>query len=344
MLKTTRKMQEIYEEIQRKIFYMIPEKWDELYLYASVIERFGSVETGELFFYYIPKGILRKNPINVYEIPSKFNLEEEDYMRLVELLYEKIKELRKEFKKIEKEKTWSNLTITIKNMKFIIEYNYEDLQNSNFDSFQRHVIWRNKYLDKGLEKVSKAEREIIRRYDISNESEHKVERFEESIYITDIKNMIDYDTESYEKRQNEEYEELKRKQVENFKLMELQNINQKKLEHEGISNNEHEKKQNVRHSKLNEIDSKDIPTPRRKLHKEDEFQEMQMPKGNRRKENNLEEIPIPRHENNKNIRQTKRKKVGKEDIQFWDFDEPKEEVPKKRKNQILMSFEDDDEF
>ena len=102
MLKTTRKIREIYEDIQKKIFYMIPEKWDELYLYASVIERFGKVETGEMFFYYIPRGILRKNPINVYEIPTKFNLEEGEYLRLVELLYDKIKELRNEYKKQER--------------------------------------------------------------------------------------------------------------------------------------------------------------------------------------------------------------------------------------------------
>ena len=126
MLKTTKKIKEIYEDIQKKIFYMIPEKWDELYLYASVIERFGSIETGELFFYYIPKGILRKNPINVYEIPAKFNLEEAEYLRLVDLLYSKIKELREEFKKIEKGRTWSNLTISIKNMRFHIKYDYEE--------------------------------------------------------------------------------------------------------------------------------------------------------------------------------------------------------------------------
>lgn len=205
MLKNTRKIQEIYEDIQRKIFYMIPEKWEELYLYASVIERFGNVETGELFFYYIPKGILRKNPINVYEIPSRFNLEEVEYLRLVELLYDKIKELRKEFMKQEKEKTWSNLTITIKNMKFLVEYNYEDLQNSDFDSFQRHIIWRSKYLNKGAENVSKAERDILRRYDISGESMHRVEKFEEGIYIKDIRNIVDFDTENYEDTQNVEY-------------------------------------------------------------------------------------------------------------------------------------------
>lgn len=205
MLNNTRKIKEIYEDIQRKIFYMIPEKWDEVYLYASVIERFGNVETGELFFYYIPKGILKKNPINVYEIPSRFNLEEVEYLRLVELLYDKIKELRKEFIKIEKGKTWSNLTITIKDMKFLVEYNYEDLQNSDFDSFQRHIIWRSKYLGKNMERVSKAEREILRRYDLSEESMHKVERYEEGIYIKDIKNMVDFETENYESSQNVEY-------------------------------------------------------------------------------------------------------------------------------------------
>lgn len=205
MLQTTRKIREIYEDIQRKIFYMIPEKWDEVYLYASVIERFGNVETGELFFYYIPKGILKKNPINVYEIPSKFNLDEAEYLRLVEILYDKIKELRKEFKKIENGKTWSNLTITIKDMKFLIEYDYEDLQNSEFDSYQRHVIWRSKYLNMGIEKVSKDEREILKRYENGEKRLIRTENYEKGIYIKDIKNMVDYDTENYESTQNVEY-------------------------------------------------------------------------------------------------------------------------------------------
>ena len=205
MLNTTRKVREIYENIQRKIFYMIPEKWDELYLYASVIERFGDVETGELFFYYIPKGIFRKNPVNVYEVPAKFNLEEAEYLRLVELLYEEIKALRREFKTIYQEKPWSNLTISIKNMKFFVEYNYEELQSSEFDSYQRHIIWRSKYLNKGIEKVNKEEREILERYEDSNEKIHRVETYEEQIYITDIKNMVDYDTENYESSQNVEY-------------------------------------------------------------------------------------------------------------------------------------------
>ncbi len=45
------------------IFYMIPEKWDKLYLYSSVIDMPEGKKTGELYFYYIPKGILRKNQL-----------------------------------------------------------------------------------------------------------------------------------------------------------------------------------------------------------------------------------------------------------------------------------------
>ena len=205
MLKHTKKIKEMYEDIQRRIFYMIPEKWDELYLYASVIERFGSIETGELFFYYIPKGILRKNPINVYEIPAKFNLEEAEYLRLVDLLYSKIKELREEFKKIEKGRTWSNLTISIKNMRFHIKYDYEDLQNCEYDSYQRHIIWRSKYLNQGIEKVNKEDKEILKKYYNGQKSLIRTEEYEEHISIKDVNNIVDFDTEDYESTQNVEY-------------------------------------------------------------------------------------------------------------------------------------------
>ena len=93
MLKQTKRTKEIYEDIQRKIYYMIPDKWEKLYLYASFIDKEEGKVTGELFFYYIPKGILKKNPVNVYEIPSKFNIDEKEYLQLVEILYKRLKVL-----------------------------------------------------------------------------------------------------------------------------------------------------------------------------------------------------------------------------------------------------------
>ena len=72
-----------YAKIQRQLFYMIPEKWDKIYLYASITNQINNLQTGELYFYYYPKGILKKNPVNVYEIPSKFSLDEEMYLQLI---------------------------------------------------------------------------------------------------------------------------------------------------------------------------------------------------------------------------------------------------------------------
>ena len=96
MLNNSKKIKEIYEEIQRKIFFTVPGKWDELYLYASVIDRIGSIQTGEMYFYFMPKGILKRKFINVYEVPSKYDIEEDEYMKVVESLYNEIKLLREE--------------------------------------------------------------------------------------------------------------------------------------------------------------------------------------------------------------------------------------------------------
>ena len=204
MLKDTKNIRKKYEEIQRKLFYMIPEKWDEVYLYASIIERLGSLQTGELFFYYVPKGLIKRKPVNVYEIPSKFNIPEEEYLKLVEILYRNIKELREEFKK-SKQKVWSNLTIIIKKSKFRIEYNYEDLQNSDYNSYERHIIWRYKYLNQGIECCNKDERDILQRYFNGPKHINSDEVYEQGVYITDIKNIVDYETAGYESIQNVEY-------------------------------------------------------------------------------------------------------------------------------------------
>lgn len=204
MLKNTKNIRKIYEEIQRKIFYMIPEKWDEVYLYASVIERLGALETGELFFYYIPRGILKRKPINVYEIPIKFNIEEKEYLKLVEILYKNIKELREEFKN-SNQKVWSNLTIIIKKSKFRVEYNYDNLQNSLYNNYEKHIIWRYKYLNQGIESCNKEERNILQRYLNGPKQLSNDEAYEEGIYIKDIRNIVDYQTAGYESIQNVEY-------------------------------------------------------------------------------------------------------------------------------------------
>ena len=203
MLENTKNIRKKYEEIQRKIFYMIPEKWDEVYLYASIIERLGSLQTGELFFYYVPKGLIKRKPINVYEIPNKFNIDENEYMKLVEILYKNIKELREEFKK--NKKKWTNVTIIIKKSKFKIIYNYDNLQNNLYNNYEKHVIWRYKYLNHSLEFCNKEERKIIEKYLNGPKQLSVEEAYEEGVYIKNIKNIVDYETAGYESIQNVEY-------------------------------------------------------------------------------------------------------------------------------------------
>ena len=228
MLNHTKKIKEIYEDIQKKLFYMIPEKWESLYLYSSVIDLGNNEKTGELFFYYIHKGIFRKNPVNVYEIPTKFNIEENQYLQLVEILYNEIKMLREEFKKSETGKLWTNITISIQDMKFKVEYRYDDLLNDIFDSYERHVIWRYKYLGIGIEQVGKKEKDILEKYFLMPKQLEKKEEYSMGVYIEqDIKNIIEYNTETdqntneYEynfEQDEEEYEERKYNQFRSTKI------------------------------------------------------------------------------------------------------------------------------
>ena len=219
MLKHTKKIKEMYEDIQRRIFYMIPEKWEKMYLYASVSDLIDRRKTGELFFYYIPKGIFKKNPVNVYEIPQKFNLDEKEYLKLVNILYQKIVALREEFKKIEVVPTWTNLTIMIQGIKFKVEYDYEDLTKSKFSNYERHIIWRYNFLGIKEEQMNKEERKIIEKYLLGEKVVRRRERYEEGIYIKNIKNIVDYDTESYDSEQNIEYVATKDEKVINQIIM-----------------------------------------------------------------------------------------------------------------------------
>ena len=197
-MNTTPTIKKIYEEIQKKLFYMIPEKWERIYLYASVEEAMNNMETGEMYFYYFPKGILKKDPVNVYEIPSKFNLDETDYFKLADQLYGIIKKLRKEY--INKnDKIWTNIIISIENSKFKVEYGFEDFRNSQYNSYDRHIIFRYKYLNTGINTYNKKERGIIENYIESLELKNKKkETYIEQIYKIEQNNIIDYQKETEE--------------------------------------------------------------------------------------------------------------------------------------------------
>lgn len=206
----------IYKEIQRKLLYMLPERWESIYLYASVIQH-AKLETGEMFFYYIPKSVIKKKPVNVYEIPSKFNIEEDNYLKLCDGLYKRIKDLRNEMIK-NGEKPWTNLTISIEKTIFKVEFRYENLSNSMFSSSDRHLVWQYEYLDRPLNSYNKKEREIIKNYLTQrNLLDNELNTYQENLYLEkDVRSIIYFDRK----------EESKDEAIELYNEMEL-NDNEK---------------------------------------------------------------------------------------------------------------------
>ena len=195
----TSKIRNEYAQIQKQLFHMIPEKWDRVYLYASVVERFNQLQTGEMFFYYYPKSMIRRNPVNVYEVPNKFNIDEGAYLRLADKLYGEIKMLREIMLEIG-ERPWSNMTISIEDFKFHVRYSYEDLVDSNYTSYDRHLIWRHRYLGVSLSSYSRKERAMIEAYLKEEETiNQNVNTYSEGIYRKPVATYnIEYNKEEQE--------------------------------------------------------------------------------------------------------------------------------------------------
>jgi len=191
-MRIEEKVREIHKEIQQNIIKMIPERYKKVCLYASFSDK--EFKAGEMFFYYFPNGILKKNPINVYEIAEMFDFEEEQYRKLENRLYESIKKLREFFIGIRK-KPWTNITITIDGTKYIVEYNYDNLSQSEFNNYDRHIIWRYKYLRVPIESYTKKEREIVRRYFDSEEyKKTKTISYQESVSDIQVNRSTIYDS------------------------------------------------------------------------------------------------------------------------------------------------------
>lgn len=183
-------MEEIYHEIQRLIIYMIPEKWKNIKLYASINMNTENNQddknAGELFFYYLPNKLFKKEYINCYEVPALFDIDQNEYFDLITKLYNKILILQTLDKM-----QFSNITLTIEENKFKIEKYYNDITNSLFSSYERHIIWRYKYLN--IKPVAKKEIEILEKY-MESEENIEIPKIEElNIEIENTKNIVDYE-------------------------------------------------------------------------------------------------------------------------------------------------------
>ena len=183
----------LYSEIQKRLMYLIPEKWESIHLYASIIDSPNKKSVGEMYFYYFPKGIIKKKPINCYEIPSIFNIDEDEFANLINKLYLIIKKLRYSYYKNNK-KVWYDLNITIENFQFKIEYGFDNLAKSKKTSYERHIIWRYENLGVDLKNFDKKEVSIIQDYLLNDKPKQKKKRtYVEGLYKIPNKNIIDYE-------------------------------------------------------------------------------------------------------------------------------------------------------
>lgn len=231
----------LYSEIQKKLFYIIPERWESIFLYTSIIDVPDKKPVGELFFYYMPKGIIKKKVVNCYEIPGLFDIDEEEYSELITDLYKLLKALRVAYYK-RKNKSWSNATIIIQNYQFRIEFGFEDLKNSDYTSYERHVIWRYKYLNSDLELWAKKDRNIVERYlqDVHFNGELKKDLYIEGVYKQPVRNIVEYEkilTVDEAIAQSKTSEIPKAKKVKKIKRNKTKNIIEEDTE-ENIINNQ----------------------------------------------------------------------------------------------------------
>ena len=209
-----KQIQNIYKEVQNILFSLIPEKWEGIYLYATVING-----RGEMYFYYFPKKpILKTKPINCYEIARKFGIDEEQYNILLSRLYEKIKELNNL-----SARKWTNLTISIVNCMFTVEYNFNDLTRSLYTDEQRHIYWEYKYLHTPIDSMNKKEQNLIKYY---QEEGEKPLVYTEGIYINENNSNVQSEPikKPWEKFQKQEMYETNVESMHQAKTNEYKNI------------------------------------------------------------------------------------------------------------------------
>lgn len=221
--KETDKALEIASQIQELIYYIIPEKWKNIELYISMPD--SRIRKGELFFYYLPNSIFKRQYINCYEVPYMFNISEKEYSDIMSKLYNKFMILKEELNKNNRQV--EEIYVHITKEKYVYEIatdnvrlrkeNIEKNMLSIFSSYENHIIWR--YLNLNILPDDKKEKNIITRYlntvfpnlgnekisfDIIDENIKSIVDFEKILTVEEAIARSIYENKKKEKKKKEE--------------------------------------------------------------------------------------------------------------------------------------------
>ena len=166
--KETDKALEIASQIQELIYYIIPEKWKNIELYISMPDI--GIRKGEMFFYYLPNSIFKRQYINCYEVPYMFNISEKEYSDIMSKLYNKFMILKEELNK--NNRNVEEIYVHITKDKYVMEIATDDIILKKNDirknmlmlysSYENHIIWR--YINLNILPDERRDKEIIRKY------------------------------------------------------------------------------------------------------------------------------------------------------------------------------------
>ena len=195
--KETDKAIEIASQIQELIYYIIPEKWKNIELYISMPDM--GIRKGEIFFYYLPNSIFKRQYINCYEVPYMFNISEKEYSDIMSKLYNKFMILKEELNK--NNRNVEEIYVHITKDKYVMEIATDDIILKKNDirknmlmlysSYENHIIWR--YINLNILPDEKRDKEIIRKYLNSEYYTLEKELIEFEVINQNIKSIIDFE-------------------------------------------------------------------------------------------------------------------------------------------------------
>jgi len=195
--KETDKAIEIASQIQELIYYIIPEKWKNIELYISMPDI--GIRKGEMFFYYLPNSIFKRQYINCYEVPYMFNISEKEYSDIMSKLYNKFMILKEELNK--NNRNVEEIYVHITKDKYVMEIATDDIILKKNDirknmlmlysSYENHIIWR--YINLNILPDEKRDKEIIRKYLNSEYYTLEKELIEFEVINQNIKSIIDFE-------------------------------------------------------------------------------------------------------------------------------------------------------